>query len=66
MIRVEEEIAVTLQESLTNFAAVASLPLTYVAKNYEMISVSSYNSLMFVTVVVMTIIGWRTFHHVQK
>ncbi|AKE44724.1 hypothetical protein AU106_gp093 [Sinorhizobium phage phiM9] len=50
----------SIQEGLSNLALSASLFLTYTAKEYEVITPSLYNSLMFATITIGSIIFWRT------
>ncbi|QIG67984.1 hypothetical protein EVB55_049 [Rhizobium phage RHph_Y68] len=53
------------QEALTNFATAISLPGFYIAKANGYLSVASFNVLMTVSVVVVTVLLWRHMQNVK-
>ncbi|QGZ14350.1 hypothetical protein PP940_gp004 [Rhizobium phage RL2RES] len=48
------------QEAVSNFSAALSMPGLYFAKSGGLISPASYNTLMLLSVIVLSILLWRT------
>ncbi|QIG69616.1 hypothetical protein EVB81_047 [Rhizobium phage RHph_I46] len=53
------------QEALTNFTTAISLPGFYIAKANGYLSVASFNVLMTLSVVVVSVLLWRHMKNVK-